>query len=79
MKNIRFMVSEEDLTSGSRTRLDLSELLCGRSFVSERGQRKLPTQMSEGNGECPVTSLSKGVLYFFYQLLTINQKNVSSL
>ena len=66
MKGIGFMVSKEDLTSGSGTGLDLSELLCGRSFISERGQRKLPTQMSEGDGEYPVTGLSKGVLYFFY-------------
>ena len=70
------MVSEEDLTSGSGTRLDF---LRQKFYYSEKGQRKLPTQTSEWDGECPVTSLSKGVLYFFYWLLTINQKNVSSL
>ena len=66
VNDVGSVVSKEDLASGSGTRLDHAELLCGRSFISERGQRKLPTQMSEGDGEYPVTGLSKGVLYFFY-------------
>ena len=35
VNDVRFVVSkEEDLASGSGTRLDHSELLCGRSFIT---------------------------------------------
>ena len=52
--HVGFMISEEDLASGSGTRLDHAELFCGRSFISEKTQRKLLTQTSEkeGGGPC---------------------------
>ena len=31
---------EEDLASGSGTRLDHSKLLCGRSFITEKKDKK---------------------------------------
>ena len=34
------MISEEDLALGSGTRLDYSELLCGRSFITVKGTEK---------------------------------------
>ena len=36
MNEVGFVISE-DLASGPETRLDHSELLCGRSFITEKG------------------------------------------
>ena len=47
-------ISEEDLASGQGTRLDHSELLCGRIFITIiKDQRKLLTQTSEGGWRVP--------------------------
>ena len=80
MNGVGFMISKAGLASGSRTRLDHSELLYGQNFYySEKGQRNLLTQTPEGGWSVPYTSLSKGAIYFFTWLLTVNQKDVSRL
>ena len=38
--HVGFMISEEDLASGSGTRFDYSELLCGRSFITVKKDRE---------------------------------------
>ena len=49
MNGVGFMISKEDLASGSGTRLDHSELFYGQNFYySEKGQRNLLTQTPEG-------------------------------
>ena len=40
LNNIGFVISEEDLALGSGTRLDYSELLCGRSFITVKMDRE---------------------------------------
>ena len=64
MNNVRFLISElEDLASGSGTRLDHLQLLCGRIFITvKKGQRKFLIHTSEGGKECPLISLSKGAI-----------------
>ena len=75
-----FMICEdEDLASGSGTRLDYSKLLCGKSFITVKGTEKTSdVDIRHGMGNAPLTSLSKGVMYFHIGF-TINQKNVSRL
>ena len=38
--NVGFLISKENLTSGPETRLDHSGLLCGRSFITVKKDRK---------------------------------------
>ena len=40
MNDVGFMISEEGLASGSGTRLDHSELLCSRSFITVKKARE---------------------------------------
>ena len=40
MNDVGFVISEEDLALGPETRLDHSELLCGRSFITVKGKEK---------------------------------------
>ena len=42
VKYVRLLLSEEDLTSGSGTRLDHSELLCGRGFIMIKDLNQIP-------------------------------------
>ena len=74
--HVGFMISEEDLASGPGTRLDHAELLYGRSFISEKTQRKLLHRQQKRKGEDPVTSFSKGAIFFINWLLTINEKRL---
>ena len=70
MNGIGFMISEEDLALGSRTRLDYSELLCGRSFITVKGTEKTSdVDIRREIESAPLTNLSKGVIYFFSWLL----------
>ena len=41
VNDVGFVISEEDLASGPETRLDHSGLLCGRSFITVKGTRKV--------------------------------------
>ena len=51
---------------GPGPRLDQSRTFVWQSFIkAKKGQRKLLTWTSEGSGECPLTSVSKGVIYVF--------------
>ena len=55
VKDVGFVISkEEGLASGPETSLDNSGLLCGRSFITVKRERKLLTQTPEGDGECPL-------------------------
>ena len=79
MNDVGFVISEDD-DSGSETRLDHSELLCGRNFITvKKARESFCHRHQKGKGECPVTYLSKGAIYFFNWLLTINQKTDSRL
>ena len=70
--HVGFMISEEDLASGSGTRLDHSKLLCGRSFITvEKDRESFWHRHQNRKGEDPVTSFSKGAVYFFNWLLII--------
>ena len=40
VNDVGFVISKEDLASGSGTRLDHSELLCGRSFITAKKDRE---------------------------------------
>ena len=56
------------------------ELLCSIVFLQEEeGQRKLLTQTSEGGWRVPPSLVLARELYTFKLVITINQKNVSSL
>jgi len=41
VNDVGFMISEKDLASGSGTRLDDSELLCGRIFITVKKDREI--------------------------------------
>ena len=67
MNSVRFVASRgDDFDLGPEKRLDHSELLHGRSFITvKKGQRKLLTQTSEGEQEsAPIAGLIK-TLYNF--------------
>ena len=40
VNEVWFVISEEDLASGPETKLDHSEVLCGRSFITVKGTEK---------------------------------------
>jgi len=63
VNDVRFVISE-DLTSRSGTRLDYSELLCGR-----RTEKASDIDIRRGTDSAPLSSLSKGAIYFFNWLL----------
>ena len=66
MNGIGFMISEEDLALGSGTRLDYSELLCGKSFITVKGTEKTSdVDIRRGMENAPLPSLSKGAIYLF--------------
>ena len=71
MNGVRFVISkEENLALGSGTRLDYSELLCGRSFITVKGTEKASdVDIRRGMESAPLGNLSKGVIYFFSWLL----------
>ena len=54
-------------------------LVWQKFYYSAKGQRKLLTETSEADGECPLASLWQGNVILFKLVLTIHQKNVSSL
>ena len=65
MNGVRFMISEEGLALGSGTRLDYSELLCGRSFITVKGTEKASDiDIRRGTESAPLTSLSKELYTF---------------
>ena len=54
VNDVGFMISEEYLASGSGTRLDYSELLCGRSFITVKGTEKASDiDIRRGTGDVP--------------------------
>ena len=57
----RFEISEEDdLALGPGTWFQTLRTSCGGSFITgKKGQRKLLTQTSEGDGRCLLNSLNK--------------------
>ena len=63
-----FMISK-DLASGPETRLEHRALVWQKFYYSEKGQRKLLTQTSEGAESALLASVSKGAIYFLNQLL----------
>ena len=70
MNDVRFTISEEDLALKSGTRVDYSELLCGRSFITVKGTEKASdVDIRRGMESAPLANLSKGVIYFFNWLL----------
>ena len=70
VKEVGFVISEEDLALGPGTRLDHSRALVKQSFIKvKKGQRKLLTQTSEGGQSALLTGLSEGAVYFFSWLL----------
>ena len=70
VKEVGFVISEEDLALGPGTRLDHSRALVKQSFIKvKKGQRKLLTQTSEGGQGALLTGLSEGAVYFFSWLL----------
>ena len=51
---VGFAISEEDLASGQGTRLDHSELLCGRIFITIiKDRESFWHKHQKGDGECP--------------------------
>ena len=64
MNNVRFVFSEEeDLASGPGTRLDHSELLCGRSFITVKRTGKAYEIDREETESAPLTSLIKHYIF----------------
>ena len=54
VNDVGFVISAEGLASGPETRLDHSGLLYGRSYYSEKRQRKLLTQTSGSQQRVPL-------------------------
>ena len=54
-------------------------LVWQKFYYSAKGQKKLLTETSEAGGECPLPSLWQGNDILFKLVLTIHQKNISSL
>ena len=52
MNGVGFMISKENLASGSGTRLDYLELLCGRGFIAVMNSEahQVPWAWNEGRG-----------------------------
>ena len=66
MNNVGFMISEEeDLALGPGIRLDHSVLLCSRSFITVKKDRKLLTYTSEGGQRVPPLASFIKALYTF--------------
>ena len=61
-----FMISEEDLTSGPRTRLDHSRAFLQQSFLKGREGAEISSDidMRRGTVSTPLTSVNKEVIYF---------------
>ena len=64
VNGVRFMISKENLTSGPETRFAHRALVWQKFYYSEKGQRKLLTQTSEGAESALLSSVSKGAIYF---------------
>jgi len=56
---------EEDLASESGTRLDHSAFVWQKFYYSEKGQRKLLTETSEGGQRLPLIKSYQGLMYFY--------------
>ena len=57
-----------------------TELLCSRVLLKLKGTEKASDiDIRRGMESAPLSSVSKGVKYFFKLVITINQKNVSRL
>ena len=65
--DVRFVISEEDLALGPRTRLDHSkELLCSSFTKVRKGTEKASDiDIRRGIENAPLASVSKRVIYFF--------------
>ena len=64
VKEVGFVISEEDLALGPGTRLDHSRALVKQSFIKvKKGQRKLLTQTSEGGWRVPPLPVLARELY----------------
>ena len=66
VNGVRFVISkEDDLASGPGTRLDHSELLCDRSFITLKKDREsFWSRYQNREGECPIKSY-QGLKYFY--------------
>ena len=54
VNDVGYVISKEDLALGPGTRLDHSELLCGRGFNRVKNDREiLLHRHQKGDGECP--------------------------
>ena len=81
VSDVRFMNSEEDLASGPGTRLDHLRALEQQSFIRiQKGTEKASDiDIRKEMQSAPLASVSKGVIYIFKLVITINQKNISRL
>ena len=59
VNSVGFMISE-DLASGPGTRLNHSRAFVLQSFIKVKKERH---RHQKGDGECPLTSVSNGVIY----------------
>ena len=61
----RFLASGgEEFNPGPVTRLDHSELLCNRVLSKYKREKSSDTDIRREQKECPLTSVSNGVIYF---------------
>ena len=65
VNDVGFMISKDDLASGTGTRLDHSRAFGQQNFIKvKRGQRKLLTQTSEGAWRVSTHQSQQGLIYF---------------
>ena len=63
---VGFVISEEDLASGSGTMLDRSELFCGRIFIEVKkdSEKASDIDIRRGTESAPLASLIKDLYTF---------------
>ena len=60
-----FLASKGDrFNPGPETRLDHSELLCDKVLLNYKREKASDIDNRRGQKECPLTSVSKGIIYF---------------
>ena len=65
MKDIGILgLQGEEFNLGSEVRLDCSELLCNKVLLKYKREKASDIEIRRGQKECPLTSVSNGVIYF---------------
>ena len=78
MKDVGFLISEEDSALAAETRLHHSGLLCSRSFITvKRDRESFWHRHQKGVESVPLTILSKEVIYIFLISLWSEVKSLS--